>query len=139
MTCNHEHGDNVSTYWLCGQCYSKLPDRPVKYVMRRATAGDGDFEGKVLPKRQIPIYAPIKVADSGLKLAEFVKAIAARLVVQTRGSMDMQVATDYAVSLLESYDEEFGAPDFDWSTDGAWEIVNEDMQYWDGESSASNQ
>ena len=138
MNCKHKHGDNVSTYWLCGQCYSKLPDRPVKYVMRRATVGDGDFEGKVMPERQIPIYAPIKVADGGHTLSAFVKAIASRLVVMTRGSMGMDDATDYAVSLLESIDEEFGVHDFDWSTSGAWEIVDEDMQHWDFDSPSGN-
>ena len=141
MECKHKHGDHVSTYWLCGQCYSKLHDRPVKYKMKRQqfdVYSASDITRSSEPLRQVAIYSPIKVADSGLTLSGFVKKIAARLVVQTRGYMSMVDATDYAVSLLEFIDEEFAAPGFDWSTSGAWEIVGEDMQYWDTEDSASN-
>lgn len=142
MPCQHKHGDTVSTYWLCGQCYAKLADRPVKYVMESAHfdsafAGD-DHTNKGGSLRQMPIYAPVLKAASGLTLSQFITAIARRLVAKTGGSMTMTDATDYAVDLLEMVSDEFGASDFDWSTEGAWELVSEDMQNWDGDAPEGN-
>lgn len=133
MTCKHQHGDMVSGYWLCGQCFQKLPDRPVRYVMEPAVpAGD---PGR---RRQMPVYAQIRTTESGMTLSQFVSAVARRLVAQTLGGLTMDDAIDYAVDLLKLDEVEFGSDDRDWSVAAACELVSEDMQYWDTAEQLSN-
>ena len=133
MTCKHEHGDDIDGAWVCGQCFHRLHERPRTYYMEKGHRLDG--EGENQPLRQMARYAPIKRADSGLTLAEFVKVIALRLVVKTGGSMSMADATDYAVELLRD-GPEFASPDAGWDKGDAWDLVAEDMQYWDGDEAS---
>lgn len=131
MACNHPSGDTVNGYWLCATCYAKLAERPKHYQMvERKWMSDA-------PPRQEVMPAPVAVAQS-MTLGRFVKAMALRLVAKTAGSMSMADATDYAVDILRALAEPFGSPDMDWSTAGAWELVADDMQYWDGEAAAGN-
>lgn len=128
IECGHKSGDTVNGRWLCASCYKYLNERPRYYRMVRVDAGCHFMSDA--PHRQEVYYAPIALARS-VTLAEFVKMIAIRLVSQTRGSFDMADAIDYAVEILRNLDEPFGADDIDWSVSGAWDLVSEDMSYWD--------
>jgi len=127
MTCEHLHGDFVSGYWLCGQCYAKLPARPHWLYMQTGTG----LEGEPITPRQKVRVAEIVTAVGGLTLSAFIAAIARRLVVKSGGNFGMSDATDYAIDLLESLGEEFGSSGFDWTVEDAWAIVDDDMQDWE--------
>jgi hypothetical protein len=86
--------------------------------------------------RQDVYYAPIALAGS-ITLSGFIRMIAMRLVSQTRGGFNMTDATDYAVEILRNFDEPFGAKDVDWYVSGAWDLVSEDMSYWDDDGNDS--
>lgn len=73
--------------------------------------------------------APIRRAESGMTLSGLIAAMARRLVATS--SFAMSDAIDYAVDLLGTLGEEFGSVDFDWSLEGAWEMVREDQEHWD--------
>lgn len=145
MACMHKNGDMVNGAWLCGQCYSLLPSRPYRtFMVAQMDDGRADNRpmvkgGEVGPIRKQQIaYAPVSVAPGGMTLAKFVAAIASRLIVQTRGGMGAVEASDYAIEILRTFGEEFGAPDVDWTAAGAWDLVAEDMGYWDECGAAGN-
>lgn len=127
--CNHWGGDTVNGYWLCASCYIKLSERPYKTY-------SGIREGGC-PSRQEIVFAPI-AEHKGVTLSDFITKLASRLVAVTRGAMSTYDATEYAVDLLKSLGEKFSDPSMCWDTDGAWEIVNDDLQYWDNDESGSN-
>ncbi|WP_305968582.1 MULTISPECIES: hypothetical protein [unclassified Mameliella] len=142
--CNHWEGDTVSGNWLCAKCYAKLPDRPRKYGVERlelAKVYDGDNwwnpDGSRYPTRQTVTLAPISEAQ-GNTLAQFIEAMALRLIARTRGGFQKPDAMDYAIEILRTFGEPFGSDDMDWTSAGAWELVDEDMQYWDADETASN-
>jgi hypothetical protein len=130
--CKHERGDYVNGYWLCAACYKKLDDRPRTYIMQKS------LSEQVKGERQEVFVAPIAAIPKGLSLSRFVKAMAMRLISQTRGSFTMADALDYAVEILRNLEEPFGSADFQWTVSGAWELVSEDMQYWDNDAVSDN-
>lgn len=138
MACNHPNGDSVNGYWVCGQCFQKLPSRPVIYVMRPVTTSeDWDVDGRRRRMRQEAIHAPIAKCE-GVTLSQFIDMMARRLVARTRGGFHIDDARDYAVECLRSLDETFGSDDMAWDQGAAWDIVDEDMTYWDADEAATN-
>lgn len=138
MLCIHKHGDFVAGIWICGQCWRKLEERPRKYVMAKAldyTDGDGesgnDFRQQVIP-------APIIHADSGLTLSEFINSLAIRLMAKAVFTSKHD-AVQYALDIMQTYDEEFASKDSDWTAIGAWDLVQEDMQHWDHDEADGNE
>lgn len=130
MTCGHDkHGDFVNGYWVCGDCYKKLHDRPKKYKMVRI--GYGDPWDNNAQHRQEVIPCPIATSEDGMTLSEFIKAMAMRLIHQTKGGFQMVDALDYSIEILRCFDDPFGSKDMDWDVSGAFELISEDMQYWD--------
>lgn len=129
--CNHWEGDNVNGYWLCAKCFAKLEDRPRRYRMGGVEDGD-------VPPRQEVIMAPVAEAD-GTSLFQFVTAMALRLIASTGGGFNKTDALEYAIEILRAFGEPFGSDDLDWTSGGPWELVDEDMQYWDHEGVGGNQ
>lgn len=129
--CKHWEGDTVNGFWICAKCFAKLQHRPHRYVMERAA----EFTDR--PPRQMVINAPIAKAGD-VSLATFVTFMAQRLVARTRGGFQMPDAMDYAVEILRFFGEPFGSDELDWTSAGAWELVDEDMQHWDADEAASN-
>ncbi|AUR11196.1 hypothetical protein PhaeoP48_01199 [Phaeobacter inhibens] len=128
--CKHWEGDTVNGYWLCAKCFAKLPDQPRKYYPGGSPDGD-------TPQRQEVILAPIAKAQE-TTLGQFIEAMALRLIARTRGSFQKPDAMDYAVEILRTFGEPFGSDDLDWTSAGAWELVDEDIQHWDADDAASN-
>lgn len=137
--CKHEHGDIVDGYWLCGQCYKKLDERPREYKqvkVKLVTVEDGGDQ--IIPRyRQEVFPAPIRRADSGFTLSEFIHVMARKLMA--KASMSKIDALDYARDILEMMGEEFGCADMDWDTDAAWEIIKDDMKNWDYDGGGGNE
>lgn len=132
MSCQHEHGDFVDGIWICGQCWTKLPDRPARYFWESGVVG---ADGGDAPRRQMVAHCPIKTAKNGLTLGQFVGAFARRLIARTGfGKLD---AVDYALDLLRLQGAEFASPDVDWDTESAWDLAIDDMEYWDWETGAN--
>ncbi len=131
--CKHWRGDTVNGYWICAKCFAKLPDRPYRILpptkLRGADGGN--------PHVQEWVNAPIAKAQ-GTTLSQFIEAMALRLIARTRGGFQKPDAIDYAVEILRTFGEPFGSDDLDWTSAGAWELVDEDMQHWDADEAASN-
>lgn len=132
MTCRHQHGDTILGMWVCGQCFKKLPERPVQHVMERSSDPGGR------PPRQIAIKCPISTAADGITLCQFVTWMASRLVARTAGQMPHAEAIDYGIGLLETLGDGFGSEAQVWDRGGAYEIVDEELQYWDADERQSN-
>ena len=133
MSCPHAHGDFVNGYWLCGQCYGKLAERPARYAPAAPVSG-GDLYGA-----QTVTHAEIRTPEGGLTLEGFVAAVVRRVAFLTKGTMCGADAVDYAIDLLRAQGAEFGDPDYAWDTGGAHELVDEDAQHWDvGTADGSN-
>lgn len=130
MTCKHWEGDTVNGYWLCAKCFTKLAERPVRYF--NSGVEDGD-----IPPRQEAVQAPIAEADD-MTLGKFVEAMALRLIARTRGGFQRPDALDYAVEILRLVGEQFASKDMDWSTAGAFDLVDEDLLNWDADEAAPN-
>lgn len=126
--CQHWEGDEILGYWLCAKCYAKLPERPFRLVRRYADKGG--------PPQHI-VCAPIAKAD-GMTLGRFVAAMALRLIARTSDGWGRAEATDYAVECLRTAEVPFGDPDYAWDTGAAWVLIDEDLQHWDADISASN-
>lgn len=131
--CKHWIGDTVNGYWLCAKCFAKLPYRP--YRILKPTTLRGADGGN--PHVQEWLNAPIATAQ-GTTLAQFIEAMALRLIARTRGGFQKPDAMDYAIEILRTFGEPFGSDDLDWTSAGAWELVDEDMQHWDADEAASN-
>lgn len=128
--CKHWEGDTIDGYWLCAKCYTKIGERPRRYYQGGVQDGD-------IPTRQEVILAPIAEAQ-GCTLGQFIDAMALRLIARTRGGFQKQDAISYAVEILRCFDEPFGSNDIDWTAAGAFDLVDEDLQHWDADESASN-
>lgn len=133
MDCRHPHGDMVNGYWLCGRCYAKLDERPSRLIIEQA---HGVGEGAT--SRQMVIHAEIRKSETGVTLSEFIRLMALRLIARNAGAMLMSDALDYAVEVLKMAGDEFGSSDLGWDTACAWDLVDEDMSYWDGDGGGRN-
>ena len=134
--CKHRHGDYIKpmAYWLCGQCFKPLSDRPQRY----------GFVGHVSPsescgvRQEIVWQAEIKKSSEGTTLSEFLRTMAKRYQRRCR---DLPVTDAYeaAIEYLRYIEDEFGDPALCWSHDAAREMADEDMQNWDaGEGAEGN-
>ncbi|WP_041527301.1 hypothetical protein [Paracoccus aminophilus] len=74
-------------------------------------------------------HAPNRTAESGLTLSDLIAAMARRLVATC--AFNMIDAAAYVIDLMQSLSEEFGSPHYDWSLEGAWEMIREDRGSWD--------
>ena len=134
MDCKHKHGAHVEQFacWVCGQCFHKLSERPHRYGMIMShPEGSG-------PLQQIVWQAEIKKSEDGLTLEDYLRTMAKRMVLKCRGSLNLADAFDLALSAMRGVEDEFGDPAYDWSHAGAREMADEEMQYWEHESEASN-
>lgn len=135
MACKHEHGAFILDTWVCGQCFRKLPDRPTSY--RPEEAAEVWPEGR--PARQVAVRCPIRKTESGTTLLMFVTWMAARLIVRTADPVTHEDAVDLCLDMLTTLGEEFGNDAVDWDDrEGAYEIVDEELQNFDALEGASN-
>nr|WP_309504259.1 hypothetical protein [uncultured Roseovarius sp.] len=130
--CKHWQGDMVNGCWVCAKCYKKRPHQPYRLLKPTKLRGE---DGQ--PYIQDVLKAPVAKAQ-GYTLGEFIEAMALRLIARTRGGFQKPDAMDYAIDILRSIGERFGSGDMDWTRDGAWELVDEDMQHWDTDNAATN-
>lgn len=129
--CEHRHGDFVNTYWLCGECYTKMAERPFRVFMERTNA-------KCETERQNVEHAEILMSEEKTTLSTFITLMVEYLIQVTHGDMSLAEAVDYAVDLLRCLGEPFGTGDMDWGPEGAHEIVDEDVQNWEQDASEQN-
>lgn len=137
--CAHPHGDYVTGIWVCGKCWRKLDERPSELVMveRKGFGLDHHSDGETQPRmRQERRSVPVLVTPEGDTLGSFIRSMALRLVA--RSALTMTDALDYAIELARSVCEPFGRTGENWGSDGAWELVDEDMQHWDASTEGSN-
>lgn len=141
--CEHfKHGGGyVCGFWICANCYQKLPERPRKLFMVRSSLLESIGEmfkkgGEQAPRQDVK-YAP-EIEVDGVTLSMFIDAMARRIVAQTRGGMGMDDARLYSLAVLESLGDPFGHKDLSWDEAGAIEIVDEDMQCWDFDGGGEN-
>lgn len=134
MKCTHKKGgDTINGNWVCSQCFQKLHERPPFYYSQPVgVRGDGEVSF-----RQAVSYTPIARCD-GLSLSQFINAMALRFVSRTKGAMSLGDATNYAILLMQDFDAEFGCEDYAWDEGAAFELADEDMQYWDADTGGSN-
>ena len=132
VSCSHPSGDFIDGMWICAHCWRLLPGRPKIYDMEPVPGcEDGDKR-----LRQMVSHAPI-AEHEGLRLAEFIDMMARRLVAQS--TFAMPDARRYAVDILATVGEPFGAPDYDWSVDGAHGIVDDDLSSWGSDGEVGNE
>ena len=135
-SCGHQHGANVLPLglWVCGKCYAKLAERPV----RRGMAGHPEGEGMAL-RQEIVWQSEIRVSAERTTLADFLAAMVRRFRGRNR---DLQVmdAYDLALDVLRSHSDEleFGDPEHDWSRVSAIGLADEEMSYWETDCEGAN-
>jgi hypothetical protein len=134
MACQHRSGAWVPEmgYWVCAQCFSRLPDRPKTLGPAPYTAG-----GSSSPPQVIIWQAETARAHSGLTLAEFLRTMAKRYQLKGRG-VTLAVAYTSAIEFLSAIGDAFGDPAYDWTHEGAREMANEDMQEWERADGAND-
>lgn len=130
--CKHLHGAQVDQFpaWVCGQCFEQLDGRPTKY-------GPSMFSDTHGGPQIITWQAEIKVAESGLNLADFMKAMALHFVKRCN-LMHLTDAYAHALSVLKDQGQEFGDIALGWGREDAKELVNEELEYWEEEGDGSN-
>lgn len=72
-----------------------------------------------------PLY-PVKVT-----IETFLMAVTRRFMA--KAGMDQEGAFELALACMQTVDEDFGDPDFDWSDAGAADVVDEELSYWGDE------
>lgn len=129
-TCKHTHGDYIKpmAYWLCGQCFTPLEGRPVKYGMKFIGAEYG-------PRYDIKWQAEIRNSAEGTTLSEFLRTMVKRYQRRCRG-LSAEDAYNAAIEYLKFLGEDFGDTSLCWSHDAAREEADEDMQHWDADEGA---
>ncbi len=133
MTCLHLRGDHIEAmgYWLCGDCWEKLASRPTRYAMITGSDRSGP------PRQEISWQAEVVKGPEGVTLGAFIRTMAKRFQRKSRGLSD-EDAYACAISALQHFGDKFGDPAFDWSHAGARELADEEMTYWDADSSVPN-
>lgn len=134
--CGHMHGAMVAPLglWVCGQCYAKLAERPVRYGM----AGHPEGEGMAL-RQEIVWQSAVRVSAEKTTLADFLAAMVRRLRSRDR-DLHTADAYDIALDVLRSHsdDLEFGDPQHDWSRVSAIDLADEEMSYWESDCEGAN-
>ena len=126
MDCGHERGDWIAekAFWLCADCWARLPDWPVQY------GAPTSFNGSAVP--QVIIWSASKAeAPNGMTLNNFIKAMACRFIERTQPPMSKSAAYDAAIGVMEVSLDQFGDPDLEWTNEAAQEMADDEMQYWD--------
>ncbi len=125
--CQHLHGAWVKPLglWVCGLCYAKLPNCPVKYGM----VPPGNMPGAA-PLQQIIWQAELRFSAQRTTLASFIEAIARRMMYRTAG-LSLTDACGYAIDELAAAGVEFGDTSQDWSRMAAVDWAEEAMTYWE--------
>lgn len=132
--CVHKRGDWIKEkgFWLCADCFAKMDARPTRYSMVAQVLGaDVKWRG---PLQQIAWQAETATAD-GVTFNDFLRTMARRFMAKTRPRMDRDDAYDMAIAVLQtmaSGGDAYGDPAYDWSHDGAREMADDEMQYWEG-------
>lgn len=135
--CQHQRGDKIKErgFWLCADCFAKMDARPSRYGMVPQVLGsDSKWTG---PLQQIVWQADQAVAD-GLALNDFLRTMARRFMQKTRPSMAKDDAYDMAISVLKTLGDTYGDPAYDWSHDGARELADDEMTYWEADNAGAN-
>jgi hypothetical protein len=127
--CAHRRGDQITDmgFWLCADCYAKLEARPARYGMVPMLKGTN---GSLLKRQEVIWMAEIAIFD-GVTFGSFVRTVAKRFMQKTRPAMDQQDAYDMAVSVIKELGDKFGDEAYDWSHEGARDLADEEMTYWD--------
>ena len=129
----HKRGATIEEmgYWVCGDCYSVLPSKPIKYGAPSPSIFDG-------PPQVITWQAETTKSVEGLTLNDFLRTAAHRYQYYDR-SLSLHEAYGLAIELLETIGENFADPAMEWSHSSAREIVNDDVnEYWEEEPDFEN-
>lgn len=128
--CRHSLGDMIKErgFFLCLHCWARLDEWPVAYGTPEVFIG---AEGGSAPPQTIIWRATKAVAPDGLSLNDFLSCMARRYRQRTRPRMELTDAYDHAIEYLREFPDPFGHPDYDWSCEGARDLADEDMDYWD--------
>lgn len=135
--CPHQRGDWIKEkgFWLCVYCFAKLDARPTRYGMVAQVLGaDIKWTG---PLQQIVWQADQAAAD-GMTLNDFLRTMARRFMSRTRPVMPRDDAYDMAISVLQTLGDTYGDPAYDWSHDGAREMADDEMAYWEKDGEGRN-
>lgn len=139
--CQHKRGDWIKEkgYWLCADCFSKMDSRPTRYGPIKLQDPIWSNDAPRVPQG-IVWQAEVATAD-GVTLNDFLRTMARRFMQKTRQQMGRDDAYDAAISVLQSLlslGDTYGDPAYDWSHEGAREMADEEMTYWDDEVNARN-
>ena len=126
--CRHKRGDWIDAmgFWLCADCYARLETRPIKYGMVRVEGERGEYR-----ERQDVVWVAAIATFEGVTFGSFIRTIAKRFMRKTRPTMDERDAYDMAISCLNEIGDSFGDTAYDWSHEGARDLADEEMSYWD--------
>ncbi len=126
--CEHKRGDWIGAmgFWLCADCFARLEGRPIRYGMVPFSGQKGEYR-----ERQDVIWMAEVAKFDGVTLGAFIRTIAKRFMQRTRPRMDERDAFDMAISAVKEIGDPFGDPAYDWSHDGARDIADEEMSYWE--------
>jgi hypothetical protein len=124
--CTHKRGDWIKerAFWLCCDCWQRLEKRPTVYGM--VPSGGVQTESR----QGIIWQAEIAKAESGLSLNDFLRTMSRRYMQRARG-IHLDDAYDAAIAYISSLPDPFGDPAYEWTHEGAREMADDDMDYWE--------
>lgn len=139
--CRHQRGDWIreQSYWLCADCFEKLSERPRKYGIEDFRIDCGD-RGPINAPRQILVWQAEVAEANDVTLNDFLKTMTRRFIQRSRFQMSKDDAYELAISVLQSLKslgDSYGDPSYDWSHDGAREMADEEMSYWETDSDSN--
>lgn len=132
MGCSHKRGDWIEAmgFWLCADCFERLDSRPTRYGMVAVippTVGIG-----WTPRyRQEIVWQSAIATFEGVTFGAFIRTVAKRFMRKTRPQMDERDAYDMAISCVKELGESFGDEAYDWSHEGARDLADDEMSYWE--------
>ncbi len=143
MTCSHNRGGYITemSYWLCADCLTKMESRPRKYgmvtsagrpddpVANEGVGGGGDL------RQSIVWMAEHAKADDTL-FSDFLRTMTRRIMQRTRPPMARADAYNAAIDMLKAMlPDAFGDQAYVWNHDAARDLVDMEMDNWDGAES----
>ena len=139
--CKHEHGGFLEHWWICGQCYRKLPERPRRFKMVKLDPEVkfcGAEPDRILYRQEITWISEEKVSAELTALGQFLCWIAERF--KSRGGVGVEDANSLALDCLREIGIEFGDPSMMWNVAAAHDLADEEMDYWgnDEQSGGAN-
>lgn len=128
MACGHKRGDWIEAmgFWLCADCFARLEARPTRYGMVPVSGQKGEYR-----ERQDIIWTASIATFEGVTFGAFIRTVAKRFMRKTRPQMDERDAYDMAISCVKELGDAFGDPSYDWSHEGARDLADEEMSYWE--------